>query len=711
MKKGLLFILLFLFVETIFGQSRTLLYTSDGWVQVNVPAGQTPDNRPPTSIDDVIFSKSWSGLSSISFGVSLGDTFKIGGDSSSFCRHMYIRGMEVYFDYPSNTQNAGALIHIYSSNGGFLSLDSGAILQHGQVHVFGVSPGLGGLQVRNSKFGYNTTHNTDWAGVRLEDGAKARFINSTFEGIYFGRGTHGYNVNDSVVYATGGGLYSERSNFSASSFILADNSIDTFVNSAIRPMFNNHYLDFLIGKNSSFVSESDTIDLNIPGQIDFKSSGSVFHGNVKGWNINFGQEDPANPLPNIIDGNLLMYENPGSGISGDIKISGNFTNYMPYEGFFDTAKVFVNNQDAFEIGGIRNFGASTSISDCAENYCHYKMEFFGDKNSNIDWNIGFPIDTLVINKTGCAKVTSKNPLYVAGETRIESGQLALDPIDSLPYKFVCAGKVSISPGGGLFLRKDAKGNVANIAIGDTLIDNSTGTPDSTCAGLSNPYNGRIDFYRDTTSTGNTDTTTTGPSDTTSTGNNDTTSTGHTDTIQIAHTDSLANFSGSYLNKSVFLKWSMVKQSVTKSFGIEKSFDGSSFSSLTNLTASPNDAIKNDYTYTDNSSLKAINYYRLKVFDIHDNYYYSDTVAVAAPDERVSFLYPNPAKDYVYLDLTNLQGEAEIKIVDINGTTVEKLKVSGGTGNLPINISRLQRGTYTIFIHTIQKDKSLRFIKE
>ena len=102
---------------------------------------------------------------------------------------------------------------------------------------------------------------------------------------------------------------------------------------------------------------------------------------------------------------------------------------------------------------------------------------------------------------------------------------------------------------------------------------------------------------------------------------------------------------------------------------------------------------------------------MKVFDIHDNYYYSDTVAVAAPDERVSFLYPNPAKDYVYLDLTNIRGEAEIKIVDIKGAVVEKLKVNGGTGNLPISISRLQRGTYTIFIHTIQTDKSLRFIKD
>lgn len=705
MKKAFLIILCLHFFGNAWSQGRTLLYTSGGWVQLDTPSGQTPDNSPPTSIDDVVFSKSRSGVSTMDFGANLGDTFKIGGDKSSYCRRMYIIGMEVYFDY-STTQDYGARVDIYSSNGGFLSLDSGAILQHGQVHVFGKSPGLGDLQVRDSKFGGYEQHNTDWADVFLEDSGKARFINSSFTGFNF------ETIQKSTgVYATGTGIYAERSTFATIGFILGDNSVDTFLNSSIGQANNIIGLNFLIGKNSSFISDSDTIKLGIPCGFDFKTSGSVFRGDIEGWYINFGQEDPANPLPNIIDGNVLMSEEPGSGISGDVKISGNLTNQMPYTGFSDNAKVLVNNKEVFEIGGIRNFGNSTSISDCAENYCHYKMEFFGSNNSNIDWNIGFPVDTLVINKTGCAKVTSKNPLYVAGDTRIESGQLALDPIDSIPYKLVCAGKVTISQGGGIFLRKDAKGNVANIAIGDTLINNNTGSPDSTCAGLSNPYNGTIIFYKDTTSTGNTDTTTIGNTDTTTTGNTDTTTTGNPDTVQIAHKDSLINFSGSYFNKSITLSWTMQNQTNTKNFTIEKSFDASAFSPLNDVSAAPNSQNQNDYNYVDVSSLNLLNYYRLKIFDINERYYYSDTITVAGPNERVILLYPNPVKDKLFLRLSNIQGEAEINIVDLKGAVLMKLKTSEGSGDIPINTSNLPPGAYSLIIHASQLKKTLPFIKE
>lgn len=69
----------------------------------------------------------------------------------------------------------------------------------------------------------------------------------------------------------------------------------------------------------------------------------------------------------------------------------------------------------------------------------------------------------------------------------------LNPNHHHPYKFVCAGNVDIAQGGGLFLRRDAAGVVANIAVGGTLVDHNAST-DSTCAGLSNPYDGIITFY-------------------------------------------------------------------------------------------------------------------------------------------------------------------------------------------------------------------------
>jgi hypothetical protein len=578
----------------------------------------------------------------------------------------------------------------------------------GRFFLYGGNPAVKDLVVEDSKLGYTTAHNIDWVDLYMEDSGWASISRSSFDGIYL----------ETKKQGSTGGLYANNSTFSTSSFILGDNTIDTFLNSSIALKGSDINLDFFIGKNAHFVSKNDTIQLN-NGTLNFISSGSVFNGNITSWYMNFQQEDPSNPLPNIINGDLLLTDEPGAGISGDVKISGNLADHMPSFAFTDYGSaVFLDSQYVFSIGGIKNFGKDVWIKNCMSNFCHYKLEFFGDKNSYIDWNLGFPIDTLVINKTNCAKVSSKNALYVAGETRIQSGDLSLDPIDSLPYEFVSAGNVKIFPGGGIFLKKDATGKVANIAIAGTLVDQNTHSGDSSCSGLSNPYNGKIDFYKltsntgkmDSTSTGNTDTTTTGNTDTTTTGNTDTTTTGNTDTLQIVHTDSLSHFSANYSDRSVTLLWTMQKQSKTKLFSIEKSFNQSAFLSVKDVMVTPNLPTENDYQYVDNSSLQKVNYYRLRIVDVNNNFYYSDTISVAGPDERVILVYPNPAKDQLFLRLPENATDAEVRIIDFKGAVVKTIKVTG-TGDIPINTSQLQRGNYSMVIHAGQMEKTVPFIKE
>lgn len=673
-------------------QSRTLLYTANGWRQINVPSGQTPDNRPPTSIDDVVISHALSGLAQVDIAIIPHQSLKIGGDQTSFCRSMHISHTIVDF-YDSTLIDSGPAINVYTSNGGYVLIDSGSVIEMGIFFLYGGNPAIKDLRVEDSKFGDMMRHNANWVDLVLQDSGWASFKRSSFRAFHLETKQHGST----------GGLYAENSTFSVSSFVLGDNTIDTILNSSIDLDASNYDLNFLIGRNAHFVSENDSIKLNNgTGLLHFTSSGSVFNGSITSWYINFQQEDPANPLPNIINGDIIIREEQGAGISGDVKISGNLTNYMPSFALSDySSRLFLDSQYVFKIGGIKNFGNDVKIKNCMNNFCHYKITFFGDKNSNIDWNLGFPADTLVINKTNCAKVTSKNALYVAGETRIESGQLFLDPIDTLRYKFVCAGNVKILQGGGIFLRRDVKGKVANMAIAGSLVDQNTHA-DSTCAGLSNPYNGKIYFYKNTTNTGN--------MNSTSTGNTDTTSTGKTDTVQIGRSDSLTHFSGSYSDKSVILLWTMKKQSKTKYFTIEKCFDQSIFSPVTKVIASPNSPTQNDYRYVDNSSLKKINYYRLKIVDVNDHDYYSDTISVGGPDEKTILLYPNPVKDQLFLRFDDISAGAEVSIVDFKGSIVKKIKVTG-PGDIPINTSRLQSGNYSILIQAGHVKKTIVFLKE
>ncbi len=675
MKQFILIMLCLYIFGNASSQGITLLYTGGGsqafgdslnWIQINVPPGQTPIQRPPTSIDDVVYSKARSGVSTIGFVVS--DTLGIGGGSSSFCRRMYVYGLDIEFR-ATDADQSGADVRVYTSTGGGLVLDSGTILHAGQFRLHGGNPNVADLDVRDSKFGQETQHNRVNAELHLENNGRARFKRSSYAGFSFGS-----IANNDGTYTNGGGIYADSSTFNAGTFIMGDNSVDTFTNSSIIPNgINDGGVQFLIGRNSTFVSENDTIFVHY-GNLNFTTSGSVFKGKVTGWYFNFAQEDSTHPLPNIINGDVVVQEDPAAGISGDLKISGNLTGYMPAIGFPVTPHVMVNSVDAFTIAGIRNFGDGTVIKNCVQDFCHYKLEFFGSNNSNISWNIGFPVDTLVINKTGCAKVTCANSLYVTGATRIESGQLALDPNDTIPYKFVCAGNIDILQGGGLFLRRDSNGVVANMAVAGTITDHNS-TQDSTCEGLSNPYNGLITHY--------------------------------SATLPVT----LVDFSGRYQDKSITLSWSTENELSTKYFTVEKSYDGVAFIPLSVVTASGNVQGKKNYSYNDGSFLKTVNYYRLKSVDADGKNLYSKIIAIAVPNDNASILYPNPVRDKLILKLPHAYSQTLISIVDLTGRFIKHIRCKQGLTDIVINTADLPAGTYSLIIHSATSQITIPFIKE
>jgi len=471
-------------------QGITLLYKNDrgwndplSWIQINIPATQTPIQRVPTELDDIVISSSLSGLPSVAFSSdNQNPDFYIGSNNSSGyrCKSMHVSNTTLYFE-SSFYVDASPTINVYTNNGGFVLIDSSSNLMHGRLALHGGNAAITDLQIINSTYGTLFSH-ADWTDIVWDNNARLKMVHSTMGGYRF--------AGDS-----GGNIFIDSSTIETNYFILGDNCTATLLNSRVTNNGNNNYLKFLVGHNSNFVSDKDTIISY--SHLEFTTSGLEFNGEVRclgqgpGW-VDFVQEDPANALPNIINGSFGASELSVSlGISGDLKISGDFSGFS--DDFFNNpAHVFVNGGDVFSLAGVTNYQHTVAINNCINDFCHYKLEFFGSTNSRISWIGGFPVDTLIINKSGCAKVTCDSSLYVSGATRINSGQLELDPDDTIPYKFVCAGNVDIAQGGGLFLRRDAAGVVANMAIGGTLTDHNS-SRDSTCAGLSNAYNGVITF--------------------------------------------------------------------------------------------------------------------------------------------------------------------------------------------------------------------------
>lgn len=481
MKQVIILILSLQFSGHIYSQGVTLLYRGplgwddqNSWIQMNPPVGQQPISRVPTAFDDVVFSKSLSGYSSFRFDHSV----IIGGGAGSLCRSMHVSNMELLFEEINGVDRSGD-ISVYTGSGGFVLVDSGANIRRGIFILNGGDTSITDLQIIDSKYGDLFTHAV-WSNIELKGKSKARFINSTLEG---------WSFRNTSPEAS---LYADRCNFITVNFRMEDRTTTALYNTNINTGKGFVTLSFFIGRNANFTSAN--LAVTSFNELRFVTSGSVFNGNVSLEAPGFfllDQQDQNNPLPNIINGNLTVGEIYRISIKGDLKISGDLILNTPIWAIYpDTATVFVTGQPAFVTGGQKYLD---------NNHC--KLEFFGSTNSNVVFPLGFPVDTLVVNKSGCARVTFQNSLYVVGAARVLQGQLALDPNDNIPYKFVCLGDLEIMQGGSIFLRKNALGVAAGMAIQGNLDDHNPIT-DSSCTGINNPYFGNITLYRNNENDGN-----------------------------------------------------------------------------------------------------------------------------------------------------------------------------------------------------------------
>jgi hypothetical protein len=892
MKQILLLILFFSVFTNSQSQGIELLYKGGGtsywndpvnWIQINTPSGQTPIQRIPTELDDVVFNSSLSGLTTVLMYLgnqSSFDSIEVGGSSVSGYRCKSIHVSNTNLSLGDGTTPNVIQFNIYTANGGYVLIDSGSNFHYGHFQLHGGNSQVKDLEIVHSIFGSLFSQN-DWSTVELFTNGKARFLGSTLGGYFFGS-------------KLGGELYAENCTFNTTSFVLGDNSSAIVLNCPIQNDPNNSYMNFHIGRNANFVSNN--VNVSSFNFMDFYTSGSVLNGNVSvehdnGYAFNFTQEDTLNPLPNIINGNLVLGGTSTMGITGEVKISGNFVNNAAdLEIYPDTSHVQINSQDIFKIGGIRNYSSNVTITNCLQQYCHFSLEFLGNTNSNIYWPVGFPVDTLIINKSGCAKVTATNSLYVSGEAKIKSGQLVLIPNASIPYKFVCAGDLNIFQGGGVLLGKNSAG-LAKIAVQGAINDYNT-VVDSNCTGLSNPYNSEITLYRQTqgsnhsiniTSTSNignlnlngidgsnfilggnlivndisfvnngklllgnynlivngniinsgptnyfvtnglgklqlnnignierlfpigpatnfynpasilnsgtadnfmmnvqpqvlsggtsgnpyvsgvvnrtwnVEESTPGGSDVTLkiqwnatdelpgfTRNNSflshyisgawnmgpQTSAIGSDPYTLSRSNItgfspfavmgtssivpivLLDFSVRYQDKAISLEWSTGNESNTEYFIIEKSYDQVSFEPLINIRASGNSSGKKNYHFRDETFLKPIIYYRLKMVDKDGKYNYSKIIKINIENKKGVFsVSPNPTKDVLSINTSVEPGNAIIKISDELGRNLKEFKIFlTGTSPVLININDLPKGTYNLLLRSKTISDVIKFVK-
>ena len=145
-----------------------------------------------------------------------------------------------------------------------------------------------------------------------------------------------------------------------------------------------------------------------------------------------------------------------------------------------------------------------------------------------------------------------------------------------------------------------------------------------------------------------------------------------------------------------LKWLTAKEENTKIFELQRSMNGSSFSSIATVAAAGNSSINNRYSYRDTVSTAAVYYYRLKMIDIDSRFTYSKVVSVSIKELKAPFrVFPNPADAFVIAKHPPSKNYADIKLIDMAGRVIQTSAVKRNALQTDIDLTSVMKGTYKL----------------
>lgn len=166
--------------------------------------------------------------------------------------------------------------------------------------------------------------------------------------------------------------------------------------------------------------------------------------------------------------------------------------------------------------------------------------------------------------------------------------------------------------------------------------------------------------------------------------------------------------------NVFLKWTTASESGSGHFEVERSVDGSSFSTVATLPAQGNSNSVVAYGSTDHSPLAGTSYYRIREVDIDGHAIYSKIVSVTIFTGQRINLYPNPATSSITISATYRAGAfpVTVRLYSSAGYLLgsrKSLDRLGGALKMDWDVSSLAPG---IYFFLVGEDKQrISFIKQ
>ena len=161
---------------------------------------------------------------------------------------------------------------------------------------------------------------------------------------------------------------------------------------------------------------------------------------------------------------------------------------------------------------------------------------------------------------------------------------------------------------------------------------------------------------------------------------------------------LSEFKGVKSGNTVLLNWKTATESNNKGFFVERSLNGTEWTSIQFVNGNGTTGNASEYAAVDKTPLKGTNLYRLNQVDMDNKHTYSQTVAVKFGESNgLGFsYYPNPAKSNLRVNIESIENVvASLNLVNADGKMLKSLSLSKMQSNSIVNmdIATLAPGVY------------------
>ncbi|QDA59042.1 T9SS type A sorting domain-containing protein [Hymenobacter jejuensis] len=162
---------------------------------------------------------------------------------------------------------------------------------------------------------------------------------------------------------------------------------------------------------------------------------------------------------------------------------------------------------------------------------------------------------------------------------------------------------------------------------------------------------------------------------------------------------LISFTARSRNEQVVLSWATASETNNARFVVERSHDGELFEAWREVAGHGTTQNRSNYTITDAQPLSGTGYYRLRQMDFDGTATYSPIVSVGAGAGLQALptlkLYPNPAADFLTLDLRNIPAErCTVQVLSLTGRVLQTARVMSASSP-KLDLSSLPAGTYLV----------------